>query len=199
MKIALLSNINLDLLEDYLRDDFNHIFKAGFNQYLQELIKPDSFLSGNDHDIVLLHLDGTEYLQFYLHELRSLEEIKGDLDDMLELLFTAIQKFLVRKNDCLFIINTISINPYAFNVFLERNTDYSLTAIKEYVNKEILLFGKRFSNVLVLDWEKIVDIHGYENLYDDKFWYIGRFKYTSLALENLSKEIRCLVNGYRGK
>lgn len=199
MKIALLSNINLDLLEDYLRDDFSHISKAGFNQYLQELINPDSFLLRNEHDIVLLHLDGTEYLQSYIHELRNFDEIKDDLDDMVELLFTAIQKFLARKNDCLFIMNTISINPYVFNVFLESNTDYSLGAIKEYVNKEILLFGKRFSNVLILDWEKIVDIHGYENLYDDKLWYIGRFKYTSLALENLSKEIRYLVNGYRGK
>lgn len=199
MKIALLSNINIDFLEDYLKADFQEIYKAGYDQYIHELLNSNSVLVKDDFDIVLLHLDGNELLKNYLYKLVRLEEIHDLLGEMLAGIRNAVEQFVCRKKKCLFIISALSIHPYHIHGLLDRNSDYSVTAIKEFLNNELGLFQKKLPNVLLLDWEKIVDIYGYERLYDNKYWYMGRMKYTSLALESLSKEIGYMVNGYTGK
>lgn len=199
MNLAILSNINLDALKRHTANDFNEVYAAGYNQYLQELINEGSVLNKKSFDIVLLHLDGDELLKKQLSGLADLNEIKNELLNLIEPVFSAVRTYLKAHPGSLVVLNTIVLRPLSFINLLERNSKVSFSEIKEFLNHEISMFAAEFTNVLVQDWERIVYTHGYDSLYDRKFWYLGRIKYNDRAFELLSKELGHLIRAYQGQ
>jgi FkbH-like protein len=197
MKIALLSNITIDPLEKIIAQQFEFIHKSSYNGYFQELSDPGSKINKDAFDIVLLHLDGSELLKNYIYEPSSWDNCSAVIQIELEMLFGAVEKYL-NNSTCLFIMNTISTPPLHINHFLERNSSYSLVEIKERINRQISLFAQKFPNLLVMDWDSIVSFHGFNNLYDDRFWYLGRIKYTNFTFSVLGRELLSLLQAYKG-
>ena len=58
MEIVFLGNYTQDLLVKKLENDWkeDNIHVAGFNQYQQEIINPDSFLYNSQPDVVFISL-----------------------------------------------------------------------------------------------------------------------------------------------
>ena len=52
MNIAVLSNVNIEPIERFLKSFFKEIHFTGYNQYLTELLNKDSELYKNNYDII---------------------------------------------------------------------------------------------------------------------------------------------------
>jgi len=201
LSVAVLSNVNIKPLKRFLEGFFSEIYFGGYNQYPFEFLNESSRLNNHKFDVILLFLDGDEYLKSYTDKLVTLRDIAGQIDVDIKQLFAMINVFLSKdKNkNCLFVVNTLTINPNTFNTFLEKNTDYSFQEIKDFINQRIVKFKKCFNNVLILDWASIVNFYGYSNLYDSRFWYLGKIKYNNMAFEALSLNLKQLMGAYKGE
>ena len=197
--IAIISNINMDPIGRLLDKEYSEVYLAGFNQYIPELIDDKSIINTKPFDIVFLHLDGSEYLKAYFSKRKSKVEIKKSIKDDLRVIFQAITNY-TRKNDkTLFVINTIIIEPFFPHTYLENNPSYSFLFINNYVNDEIKNFAIKIKNLAILEWERIVTAYGYENLYDEIFYYLGRIKHTGFGLSKMHEELNRLITAYEGK
>ncbi|TNF56470.1 HAD-IIIC family phosphatase [bacterium] len=199
MKIALLSNINIEPLRNFLKQDFEHVYTAGFNQYVQELTTGNSVLNTERFDVIFLHLDGSELLKKYLNKLKDPADVIAEMEDTIDFLSSAIEQHAGGHLGCTFIVNTVCVTPYRINNLLEHNAHYSVREVQDWLNRKFSVFAQQFPNILVMDWEKVVTMYGYNNLYDDRFWYIGRIKYNTFAFEKLAEELRLLLKAYRGR
>ena len=56
-------------------------------------------------------------------------------------------------------------------------------------NDKIKQFGSSYTNIIIFDWERIVNQFGFENLYDEKFYYIGRIKYSDNGFSKFYNEL----------
>lgn len=171
MTFYTLSNVNMDSLKFYLKK-FKFIQACTYNNFFIDLVDKNSIAKKSD--IVFLHLE--------------FDELNEDIDEILE----NIKQFLNDFKGIFIISNFISLND--INTYSYQNLE------KEIIfNKKLLDFSKQFLNVLILDFKRLVSIKGAENFYDERFWYAGRIKYTSIGFKTISNEIINLINAYEGK
>ncbi len=171
MKSYILSNTNVDSLDYYLNKEVDIVGSCAYGNYLIDLIDIDSDLYKKDIDLVILLLDGDE-----LKKVSNLQDI-----------FSAVNNFLNRKN-CFFLFSTIILKPSYVDSYLNSFSYFEFNA-----NKDIIDFQRSNKNVFILDIHRIFLQHGSNKCLDNKFWYIGKIKYTALFFEQISKEINNIV------
>ncbi len=198
-KLAVLSNINLEPIKRFLGDPFVDPYFAGFNQYIAELVGEDSETASGNYDIVILHLDGTELLSPYFASISRFEDISEQLESDLESIFRAVEGYALRHERATVILNTLVISPYNVNTYLDTNSEYSFRMVRDFSNARIMEFSQKYHNILVWDWERVVGMHGYENLYDSRFFYLGRIRYNDLAHEKIAEGAASIVNANSDK
>ena len=77
MNLAVLSNINIDSLKMHLKNSsVDKIMFSGYNQYLRDLIDPNSFIFKEKIDYIFLHLDGEELLSNEIYSLKKHNVLK---------------------------------------------------------------------------------------------------------------------------
>lgn len=194
--IAFLSNMNIDPIKMFFKEEKTYF--SGYNQYLIDLINEDSVLYTDEIETVVLFLDGEEFLKRITYELPT-SEVCESATAVLNDLFTVIRKYIEKKKNVTFLINNFVLPPDNFITYLDFNTNTSFSEIEVLLNKEIKEFSQQYSNMLVLDWQRIVKNYGYANLHDDKFWYLGRIKLNNKAFSVLKEEIANLINSFRGR
>jgi len=193
MKIAVLSNINVDPLASALKKNgFNDMYLAGFNQFMMELLDPSYSLSQDETDIVLLHLDGDELVK----NTTNVEELENtDFSDLFSILVQFAEKFPA-KTIC---VSGVVISPLNYLSHLNGNSRHSFSSIQNAFNTRLQELSLSASNVYYLDFPAIVSYYGIQALYDNKFWYLGRIKYTNLAFKQLASSTKSLVCAVKGK
>ncbi len=195
-KVAFLSNINMDPLKSHLRDmgiEDSHF--SGYNQHLIDLINPSSIVYNDDVEIVYMHLDAAELLKDQFYTFPDVEAAVERIDDVLN----AIKTFVTRCPHKYVIISNIVFPPHLFLTFLDLNTEYSFTKVEEAMNQRITDFLKDHSNVIIYDFDRIVKLHGYKVIYDEKYWYLGRIKYSQFGFQKILEELFHLIATFRGE
>tara|TARA_Y100000031_G_scaffold153761_1_gene199728 strand:+ start:248 stop:1891 length:1644 start_codon:yes stop_codon:yes gene_type:complete len=180
----------------FLRSDYDQIYFAGYNQYFLELINENSKINRNKFDYILLHLDGSEFLNNYILSSHDLEQKRELINTDIQKLFEAIKIYVNNNRSCVIIFTTIAINPYYPSTYLDNDPRFSLSMIKNHINDKIKQFGSDYINIIILDWERIVNQFGFENLYDEKFFYIGRIKYSDNGFSKFHNEINNLKSAF---
>tara|TARA_B100000315_G_scaffold115019_1_gene105524 strand:- start:907 stop:2550 length:1644 start_codon:yes stop_codon:yes gene_type:complete len=180
----------------FLRSDYDQIYFAGYNQYFLELINENSKINRNKFDYILLHLDGSEFLNNYILSSHDLEQKRELINTDIQKLFEAIKIYVNNNRSCVIIFTTIAINPYYPSTYLDNDPRFSLSMIKNNINDKIKQFGSDYINIIILDWERIVNQFGFENLYDEKFFYIGRIKYSDNGFSKFHNEINNLKSAF---
>ncbi len=169
MKIEILSNINMDGLKFYLKDySFNN--SCSYGNYLMDLIDENSSIYKNDSEAIILFLDFDEF-----HE---------NIDDII----SGVDNF-IKKTNKLVIMNTFKSINKPIDTFLYKTYEKELQ-----INLQILNFAKKNSNILILNLEKILSNYTF---YDEKYWYLGRMKFSKKALELIAKDIDILIKTYK--
>ncbi len=204
MEIAILSNVNIDLAESPLKKLFGedvNVYKAGFNQYVQELMDPNSEFYRRKPEIAILHLEGFSlFSNIFFDPFNSTDIAKQaaeEADQVVNLIIEASK----RLPSTFFIVSNLVIPPTNLLGSLNFNHELSLHKI-EYRFNDTLFRRKQelqISNFVILDWRSIVLEHGFNNIYDQKYWYLGRIPYNKVGFELLAGEIFRLWKASKGK
>lgn len=166
MQIEVISNVNMDSLKFYLKE---YIIKnsCSYGNYLIDLLDENSKLYSNDTDFIFCFLD------------------IDTLNDELEIIFQAILKLKEKKK--FIAINTISFYPFYLDTYTNE------TLLKELdLNRKIIKFVKE-NNFLLIDFSAIVKRIGYENIYDYRFWYMAKIKYSAKTFDCIAKNLSAVL------
>jgi len=206
VKVALLSNINMDLmvprLEKYLDDagirgDF-HI--TGFNQYIQEMINPNSTLNTGEFDAAVLFIDGEELFQNIIYD--PLKYKKDDIDRLIdsEIKNISLQiKSAVNANGKItFFVNNLFIRRPTILGAMDYNAEFAIAGLQDRFNSRVQEL-KASDRVVIIDFAGFVSRYGYEMVYDNRLWHIGRIKFSSQGLKSLSELYCSYMQAYLGK
>lgn len=195
MTLSVLSNINIDPLKnDLLKVGFDNPAFAGYDQYMLELINPQSELNSNTPNLVFFHLDGEILLK-----VTSTNGLTVYNNKYFKSFVSAVELFAKNKPNISIIISGIVLPPYNVYTHLNGNANKSFTLLQNKVNVRIAKLAKRYSNIFYFDFPAIVAEYGIINLVDEKFWYLGRIKYTNLAFKQIAINFKTLVDAIIGK
>lgn len=165
------------------------------NQFIQELLNASSPIYTNANiKILFLHLDGEELLKDAYYSLSDHESAT----DLLNTTLRALSQFLERRRDITIFLSSILFPPFHFTTYIKKNSFLNYGALELNINNQLNLFANEFENVLLFDFKRIVLLHGYNQLFDERFWYLGRIRYNSLCFELLAKELHNYIKAYTG-
>ena len=176
-KIALLSNITVDLIVAKLSRKYNVYIPEGFDTWVQEIITPSSRLYCNSFESIVVLLDGTESRSWCNSE-EGFERIN--------LWKQAVTTLVNNKKNVPIFVSTIDIRENRIKSLSERK--YSLEIENEwyqFIQEQV----EKNNNVYVFDIvESIIDI-GRNNFYSNKMWYMSSMPYSRDGLNLVSNEL----------
>ena len=205
MNIALLSNINMDMLASCLKEELagdgieSEFYVSGFNQYVQEIVDPSSILRKGDFDFATLFLDGETLFRKVINESFKFnkDEIEQILDQEIDNLKLQLNNILESNSRLVFFINNIFIRkPNIFGV-LDNKDNFNLSELQDEINIKIKKL-KTLERVIIVDFVTLPSKYGYEALYDNRLWYIGQIRFGSRGFQLLSILYSSYMRAYLG-
>lgn len=187
-KVALLSNITVDLIIGKLHRKYSFYQPEGFDTWVQESINPASELYSDNFDAVIVLLDGTEARGW-----KSTDDGRERI-----LLWKQALGALVKKiKSAPIFVSTIDIRENRIKSLSERRIKYELeNDWYQYVQKLVESHG----NIYIFDLaDTIVDL-GRNQFYSNKMWYMSNMPYSREGLNAVSKEIdRALSSAFESR
>lgn len=144
---------------------------CAYGAHLLELTNPNASLFNQKPDVLFCFLD-----------IQSLQE---NIDDIFRGLIGA------KSYGYTIVINTVSFPPYSADTYLFNKLEEELAT-----NQRILHLAKEH-HFIVLDFFTMVKNYGYTELTVEKYWYMGRIKFSPRAFEIIAKELEDLLKKYR--
>lgn len=204
-KIYFMSNVNMDIIKPFLRKAYNSFFTdteimfSGYNQYMQDIVNPDSALYAFKPDYIILFLDGDELFgpgknRVFFNGTDETEALVRERIDNLSALLTALKGRL----DSIILVNTIVLDPCnSFSMLEYNNAGRSYSDLEHLFNRRLadITDGRTF----VVDFRGLSGSLGYENLFDRRLWYIGRIRLSRRGLEELVKLYLSYLKAIEGK
>lgn len=181
-KVAILSNITIDLLIAKLRSKYDFYQPEGYDTWVQEVINPISGLYGFRADVIIVLLDGMEARK-WKNETEAAERIsvwKQAIDGLI-CNFAKIPIF----------ISTIDFLENRIKSLSERRFKYKLQSDwYEFIQ------GKAESNknVYIFDISDVISDVGRNQFYSNKMWYLSSMPYSREGLAVLSQWINRILN-----
>jgi len=178
MRLAILSNVNLDMLNQYLSKEFEVFQAQGYGQWIQETITPSRELSNFNPDVFFILLDGYSLLEGFDARAKAEKELLG-----------------VVKH----INNLASLHPtskiFASNIDIvsKRITEGDRLRIENhymnYWEDELFQCMQKQSNLHLFDLRVLIENIGRRNFYSDKMWYMGSIPYSIEGLKSLAEAV----------
>lgn len=187
MKIALLSSYTADLLP---REIDKHLSTCGivpqwyiapFNQYMQEILAPESSLKKFTPSVILLALDFDEFI--------------SASDKLSQLLSTASAQF---SSAAIIVHNCAMLQPGPMQL-LEWNTPDSKRLLVSKINCKLAELAQSYSNIYVLDLEYLVLKYGSENLFDSRFYYSAKVQFSLFGIQKVSEQLATAILSISGR
>lgn len=178
-KIAILSNINLDWLTKILSSDYNVFQTYGYNTWVQEVVNQNSNLYDYYPDYVFFIFDGLELL-------------KNDVQESIEYYFELISKVKTNLKSSKIFVSDLDIFPFTIkdikNIELNEKLTYNWNSKLQRLSKNSIIyhFGLR----------DLIFTIGKDHFYSDKNWYLGRIRYSTIGLNQISNEIKRLIKSF---
>lgn len=176
-RLAVLSNVNMDPLKNHLKKNgFSDLYFAGFNQWQAELLNPEAGLLRFAPDYVFVYLNVEEQ------------------DISFSTLYDAVRQYLQAVPQTTFIISNVNTAPYSV---LTYSFDYTRAA-----NEFNALLGEATSDnerIITFDFNRLINYYGYQQLFDDKFWYLGRIRLSDKGFISLARELCHTISAIEGR
>lgn len=176
-RVAVLSNITVDLVISKLRRKYDFYQTEGFDTWVQEVINPASGLYSQKFDAVVVLLDGTEARGW-----KTIDE--GT--ERVGLWKQALNALVSKVTTIPVFVSTFEIRENRIKSLSERKIRYELEN-EWYQFVQGLIEEK--GNIYLLDLaDTIVEI-GRKQLYSNKMWYMSSMPYSRDGLNAVSNEI----------
>ena len=183
MRIALLSNVTVDLLAGMLKKNAEVYLSAGFDTWQQDMIIPDSGLYAFNPEavVVLLHADAYEDLW------KDPEKAEQEMDAW----YAVFEAFAKERPGIPLFISSLDISgsPCRYGAEPVRNLFF-----EDYMVRKIEQLHREGLSVYVLPVKETVTEIGRSNFYSPKMWYVGSMPYSMKGLAALSD----LITRYTG-
>lgn len=187
VNIALLSNINVDLLKDRLSQYANVYVPDGYGVWIQELLDKESQLYQTRPAIVLILVDGRELVGAlaYGEVQLEIEKIQGYIE-------TALQvqpdiKFFVADMD----LPELRIAPYStISVSRTIETDW---------NQMLVSLQQKHRNLYIFRLKELVCEVGRNKFYSAKLWYLGGIKFAGAGNSRIAGEMEAIIRAEQGR
>lgn len=176
-KIALLSNITVDLLIGKLRRQYDFYIPEGFDTWVQEVINPVAGLYECQADAIVLLLDGTEARSW-----RTISEARERISLWKQALATLCNKI----TSVPVFVSTIDIRENRIKSLSERRMRLELeNDWYQYIQS----LADEKSNVYIIDIADTIAEIGRQKFYSNKMWYMSSMPYAREGLLATAKEI----------
>ena len=180
-KVAILSNVTVDLVKQKLRREYEIYIPEGFDTWVQEALRPDAPIYDGSFDALIVLLDGTAARSW---------RGRAEAEDQIALWKQALGTVVSRTANVPVFVTTIDIRANRIRAFSERS--YSLDLQQDWY-QFIQGLAEKSGHVFVMDLaDRIADL-GRSRVYSDKMWYLSSMPYSKEGLELVSEEIRCAL------
>ncbi len=183
MKIAIVSNINLDFLKRTIKN-LDVYMPEGYGVWLQELINPYSNLYEFDPDIVFIILDGEQLFPKF-------DNIESEIEEY----FSRFREILSKNLNKVLFISDLDI--YTKKIYVndgEKNEKF--IELKWY--EHLIKTTNDFSNMHIFNLKEMIENAGRDNFYSYKMWYLGGIKYSIGAENMIAKAIGLNIKAIQG-
>ncbi len=176
-KVALLSNVTVDLVIGKLRRKYDFYQPEGFDTWVQEVINPSAGVYSDHFDAIVVLLDGTE-ARGWRNPKEGFEKINLYKQSISALAsnITSIPVF----------ISTIVIRESRIKSLSERKIKYELEN-EWYQYVQNLVETKQ--NIYLFDIADTITEIGYRQFYSNKMWYMSSMPYSRDGLNAVANEI----------
>ncbi len=176
-KVALLSNVTVDLIAAKLRQKYEFYLPEGFDTWVQEAINPSSGLYSSEPDAVVVLLDGTEARSWKGRE---------DAVERIELWEQALSALIGRNSASPLFLTTIEIRENRIASFSERRYRIEL---EDRWYQFIQSKAEEKNNVYIIDLADTIAETGRKQFYSNKMWYMSSMPYSRDGLNVVAREI----------
>lgn len=176
-RVALLSNVTVDLIAGKLRRKYDFYIPQGFDTWVQETINPASGLYSEKHDAVIVLIDGTEARSW---------KSEDEGADRITLWKQALAALTSSISTVPIFVSTIDIRENRIKSLSERICKYELkNDWYQYVQGVV----ESKNNVYVFDLADTIAEIGRKQFYSNKMWYMSNMPYSRDGLNAVSGEI----------
>lgn len=176
-RIALLSNVTVDLIAGKLRRKYDIYIPEGFDTWVQETINQTSGLYSENLDAVIVLLDGTEA--------RSWKTVNEGFERV-GLWKQALTALVSKMSTIPIFVATIDFRENRIKSLSERSIKYELEN-DWYQHVQGLVESK--NNVYTFDLADTIAEIGRKQFYSNKMWYMSSMPYSRDGLNAVSSEI----------
>lgn len=181
MKLALLSNVNMDPVRNILAEQFDVFKNEGFGGIIENLINPASGFNHYDPDIVFIIVDISLLTQNCI-EKADFEKTIGDF-------FAGLSGSLNAQKT--YFVSTTDSRSFDAKITVSDSLDASL--LESLFNTRLLEMVTAHSNVHIFQYKQLAEAMGKDTFYSNKLWYLGKIIHTAAAHDKIAKEIKeCL-------
>lgn len=176
-KVALLSNVTVDLLVNKLHRKYDFYLPEGFDTWVQEVINPTSGLYNSFIDSVIVLLDGTEARSW-----KNAEEGTARITSWKQ----AINILAANITTIPIFVATIDIRENRIKSLSERKSKYELeNEWYQFVQR----LAEEKNNVYLFDLADTISEIGRKQFYSNKMWYMSSMPYSRDGLSAVATEI----------
>ena len=176
-RVALLSNVTVDLIAGKLRRKYDFYIPEGFDTWVQETINPAAGLYSEKLDAVIVLLDGTEARSWKTVD-EGAERV-GLWKQALTALVSSISTIPI-------FVSTIDFRENRIKSLSERSIKYEMEN-DWYQHVQGLVESK--NNVYLFDLVDTIAEVGRKQFYSNKMWYMSSMPYSRDGLNAVSNEI----------
>ena len=176
-RVALLSNVTVDLIVGKLRRKYDFYLPEGFDTWVQETINPAAGLYSEKLDAVIVLLDGTEA--------RSWKTIEEGTERF-GLWKQALTALVSNISTIPIFVSTIDFRENRIKSLSERSYKYELEN-DWYQYVQGLVESK--NNVYLFDLADTIAEIGRKQFYSNKMWYMSSMPYSRDGLNAVTNEI----------
>lgn len=185
MKIAILSNITIDLLASLIKKKNDVYISTGFDTWQQDILMTTSDLYQYRPDVViiLVHAGGFEW--------KDKQAGCRRLDEWCD----TVKVLRERLKDIPIFVSSLDIKEHCqFGSEIRLGEHF-----ESYFIESIQSVYSKLGNVFILPVKEIIVNIGRDRFYSDKMWYVGAMPYSMEGLEVLNSLISRYVVAVSGK
>lgn len=185
MNLVVVSNTTMNPLATLLSE--LEVVCSGTGDLVQWLLDSSSPPSNDDAEIVLVVVDASQ--------LTPPMSPGGSTDEF----FDHLTAFVKRNPDKLVIASTPVGSSRAATTFADPADLHGQFASKARWNSRLAQLAADAPNVAVLDVDELVAKSGRDWFLTNKYWYLGRIRFTQHGFQSIAEEIRSLLAAWRSR
>jgi FkbH-like protein len=206
LKVALLSSFSIEFLRapllvySFLSGIDLQLYLPGFGQFQQEIRNPASGLYAFSPDVVILAVEGSDWLpEIYQEFLDKLTEgFDGELARFQEEFKSLVQVFRANSKATL-LVNNFAPPTWKKLGILDNQSNAGQTQLVHRVNESLASVCKQNPGLFIVDYAGLVQHHGALRWYDDRMNLYARAPISLDMLPALSGEYAKFFRGLTGQ